>query len=169
MHHLTGLLTRLAEPIRSLPLSAALLDPDGTIHHVNAEWRNFGASNGFRCPNGGIGLNYFDFCTSEHARELRALVLGRRNFHTYLYPCHSPDKARWMALAAVPLTFTPPSGLMMLHFNLMGLLSAEVMGVRLIEAPVSEASFASFMRVLGETISQVMAVVRMERYFINLN
>jgi DNA-binding CsgD family transcriptional regulator len=112
--------------IQALPVSIAILDSKGTIVGVNGRWEQFGRRNGLRLPRAGVGLNYLDFCnapgSSRLLRELRALLSGRLDLLTLIYPCHSPTKRRWFVLSGVPLSLGAPAGVALVHTDLTGIL-----------------------------------------------
>lgn len=112
--------------IQALPVSIAVLDSRGTIVGVNGRWEQFGRRNALRLPRAGVGLNYLDFCNAPESsrllRDLRALLKGRLDLLTLIYPCHSPTKKRWFVLSGVPLSLGTPSGVALVHTDLTGIL-----------------------------------------------
>ena len=50
--------------------------------------------------------------------ELKALLAGKLDLLTLVYPCHSPSKERWFSLIGVPLSLGKPAGVALLHANL---------------------------------------------------
>jgi DNA-binding CsgD family transcriptional regulator len=119
-------LVRKLSAIQALPVSIAVLDSRGTIVGVNSRWEQFGRRNGLRLPQAGVGLNYLDYCnapeSSRMLRNLRALLRGRLDLLTLIYPCHSPAKKRWFVLSGVPLSLGRPSGVALVHTELTGIL-----------------------------------------------
>lgn len=116
--------------IQALPVSIAVLDSRGTIIGVNHRWQEFGRRNGLRLPQAGVGLNYLDFCNAPGAtrisRDLRALLEGRLDLLTLVYPCHSPARKQWFVLSGVPLSLGKPSGVALVHTDLTGILTDTV-------------------------------------------
>lgn len=116
------------ERLQSLPASAAILDAAGTIIAVNDAWREFGRENGLHVAHDAVGTNYLHYCPSQDAhmrrfaRELKALLAGRRDLLTLIYPCHSPNERRWFSLIGLPLSLDKPAGVALLHVNLTGML-----------------------------------------------
>jgi hypothetical protein len=91
--------------LKTLSVSAAILDTSGTILAVNDTWREFAEANGLRLPNDGVGANYLQYIDDgEFRRDLEAFLAGRRNLFTLVYPCHSPSEKRWFSLIAIPLS-----------------------------------------------------------------
>jgi DNA-binding CsgD family transcriptional regulator len=110
--------------LNALPVSAAILDPSGIIVAVNDAWKSFGRRNGLRIPNSGIGSNYLQYCgsgkakSSALARDLKAMLAGKLDLLTLVYPCDSPSEKRWFSLVGVPLSPGKQSGVALLHVNL---------------------------------------------------
>ena len=114
------------EVLKALPVSAAILDASGTIVAVNASWKKFGRQNGLSIPGSGLGSNYLRYCTGGEPKfksELAALLAGRLDLLTLVYPCHSPGEERWFSLIGVPLSLTKPAGVALMHVNLTGMLT----------------------------------------------
>ena len=112
------------ENVESLPTSVVILDASGTVLAVNDTWKQFGKRNGLRVRNFAIGSNYLKFCRTDepHSRrfvgELRALLAGKLDLLTFIYPCHSPTQERWFSLIGLPLSLDKPAGVALLHVNL---------------------------------------------------
>jgi DNA-binding CsgD family transcriptional regulator len=112
------------EGLKSLPASVAILDASGTIVAVNDTWKQFGRRNGLRVPDSAIGSNYLQYCRSDEPNsrrfegELRALLAGKRDLLTFIYPCHSRTQARWFCLIGLPLSLNKSSGVALLHVDL---------------------------------------------------
>lgn len=114
--------------LKALPVSSAILDASGTIVSVNDTWRDFGRRNGLCLPNAGVGSNYSQYCTagdSGFMTELEALLAGKLDLLTLVYPCHSPGKERWFSLIGVPLSLSKPAGVALLHANLTSMLAPQ--------------------------------------------
>jgi len=120
------------EGLKSLPASVAILDASGTIVAVNDRWKLFGRRNGLRVPNSSIGSNYLQYCQSDEPNsrrfvsELRALLVGKRDLLTFIYPCYSPTQARWFCLIGLPLSLNKSAGVALLHVNLTAMLPLPV-------------------------------------------
>ncbi len=120
------------EGLKSLPVSVAVLDASGTIVAVNNTWELFGRRNGLRVPHSAVGLNYLHYCRSDEpnsrrfAAQLRALLAGRRDLLTFIYPCHSPTRARWFCLIGLPLSLSKSGGVALLHVNLTTMLPLSI-------------------------------------------
>ena len=110
--------------LRALPVSVAILDPEGTIVGVNQAWRDFGRRNGLRMPNFGVGKSYLQYCQSERpeslrfVKDLRDLLAGKLDLLTRIYPCDSPTEKRWFYLFGLPLSLQGRSGAALLHVSL---------------------------------------------------
>ena len=110
--------------VRSLPASAVILDAAGKIVAVNDAWKEFGRRNGLHMARDAVGADYLAYCggADPHARrflrELKALLAGRRDLLTLIYPCHSPREQRWFSLIGLPLSLDRPAGVALLHVNL---------------------------------------------------
>jgi len=120
------------EGLKSLPVSVAILDASGTIAAVNDTWKQFGRRNGLRVPHYAVGSNYLHYCPSDepHSRRfaglLKALLAGRRDLLTFIYPCHSRTQARWFCLIGLPLSLNKSAGVALLHVNLTAMLPLPV-------------------------------------------
>ena len=123
------------EGLKSLPVSVAILDASGTIVSVNNAWKQFGRRNGLRVPHSAVGSNYLQYCRSDDPNSrrfvgrLKALLAGKRDLSTFIYPCHSPTQARWFCLIGLPLSQSKSGGVALLHVNLTTMLPLPV-GVR---------------------------------------
>jgi len=114
----------------ALPLHAAVLDGEGVIVRVNAEWKRFGAANQLVGTDFGVGQSYLDTCdraSGDGAKEaavvaegIRAVLQGDLPEFLLEYPCHSPLEARWFRLAVTPLGPTRAAGVVVLHVNITG-------------------------------------------------
>jgi hypothetical protein len=113
--------------LKTLPVSVAILDSSGIIVAINDTWKDFRRRNGLRISNAGIGASYLEYCVdSEFATELRALLAGRLNLLTLVYPCHSPSQKRWFSLIGIPLSPGQPGGVALLHVNLTSMLPPQI-------------------------------------------
>jgi DNA-binding CsgD family transcriptional regulator len=122
--------------LQTLPVSAAFLDPSGTIVAVNERWKDFGRRNGLRTPNFGIGTNYLDQCRADDPQcadfveKLRKVLAGRMDLVTFVYPCNSPHRQRWFSLIAMPLSLSEPRGAAILHLDITALVPARQGGAQ---------------------------------------
>lgn len=115
--------------LNALPVSAAILDSTGRIVAVNEMWKEFGRKNGLQLDHAGIGANYLGYCgagPAGFAAELKALLAGRLDLLTLIYPCDSPDEKRWFYLIGMPLSRAADSGVALLHVNLTDMLPRDV-------------------------------------------
>lgn len=101
----------------ALPMSAAILDAEGTIRAANMSWRLFSSLNGGSHRDGWAGMSYVGVCDAvvrrgdaeagdaqRAAEGIRAVCEGRRGEFEMEYPCPSPDEDRWFLLRASPLS-----------------------------------------------------------------
>jgi DNA-binding CsgD family transcriptional regulator len=118
-----GAVEKFAVP-QALPVSVAILDPEGTIVGVNEAWEDFGRHNGLRIPNFGVGKSYLQYCQSERpnssllVKDLKDLLAGKLDLLTRIYPCDSPTEKRWFYLIGLPLSLQGRSGAALLHVSL---------------------------------------------------
>jgi DNA-binding CsgD family transcriptional regulator len=113
--------------LNTLPVSAAILDSSGMIVAVNDTWSDFAQANELRIPDAGVGANYLNYCVDpQFTRELEALLAGRLDLVTLVYPCHSPREKRWFSLIGIPLSLGKPGGVALLHVNLTGVLPPQI-------------------------------------------
>lgn len=120
------------ERLKSLPVNIAIVDASGTIVAVNETWEQFGRRNGLRVPRSAVGLNYLHYCLTDEPKsrrfvtQLKALLAGRRDLLTFVYPCHSQAQARWFCLVGLPLSLRKPGGIALLHVNLTTMLPLHI-------------------------------------------
>jgi len=120
------------EGLKSLPVNLAIVDALGTIVAVNKTWKQFGRQNGLRVPRSAVGLNYLRYCQAGEPNsrrflaQLKALLAGRSDLLTFIYPCHSRTRARWFCLIGLPLSLSKLGGVALLHVNLTTLLPSDV-------------------------------------------
>jgi DNA-binding CsgD family transcriptional regulator len=118
--------------LKSLPVSVAIVDASGTIVAVNTTWKQFGRRNGLRLPCSAVGVNYLQYCPTDEPNsrrfvtQLKALLAGRRDLLTSIYPCHSRTQSRWFSLIALPLSLGKSGGVALLHVNLTTILPRHV-------------------------------------------
>ena len=120
------------EGLKSLPVSVAILDASGTIVAVNNTWEQFGRRNGLRIAHSAVGSNYLQYCRSAEPNsrrfvaQLKALLAGRSDLLTFIYPCHSPTQTRWFCLIGLPLSLSKSGGVALLHVNLTTMLPLSI-------------------------------------------
>jgi two-component system CheB/CheR fusion protein len=131
---------RLQAIIDAMPANLAVLDRDANIVSVNRRWRQFAALNGDpELQATGIGRNYLTVmataCVSEPEGESRnridaaqkglvAVLRGELPEFFQVYPCHSPDEARWFALHITPVAVNE-GGALVAHYNVTGWIQPE--------------------------------------------
>ena len=111
------------EGLKSLPASVAILEACGTL------WRSMileaiRSTKRIARSRFAIGSDYLQYCRSDEPNsrrfesELRALLAGKRDLLTFIYPCHSRTQARWFCLIGLPLSLNKSSGVALLHVDL---------------------------------------------------
>ena len=118
---------RQAAILNALPASIALLDSQGKILSVNADWQRFGWANGAHDPQHDIGVNYLTICdqargddaaeASQAAAGIRAVLDGKVSTYALEYPCHSPVVQRWFLMTMTPLPGSS-KGAVVMHLNI---------------------------------------------------
>ncbi|MGB0127375.1 MAG: PAS domain-containing protein, partial [Rhodocyclaceae bacterium] len=109
--------------IDALDSVIAVLDETGRIILVNEAWRAFARENGatpHTCQ--AVGENYFAACEralpdpgAQSALEgMRAVLAHRQPRFSLDYPCHCPQRQRWMRMSVTALA-GPPTGLVVSH------------------------------------------------------
>lgn len=150
------------DTLRSLAANVTVLDPDGTIVHTNATWRDPSPANGAALPDGGRGLNYLSLCPADRARRIEALIEGDCDLVTSVYPCRSLRDTRWILLVATPLAEARPRGVTLLHLNLSTLLPAEIGrdGLRALHSPdvVPAATLEAIVSIIEDSIARSLVV-----------
>jgi PAS domain S-box-containing protein len=117
-----------AAVLDAMPAQVALLDEDGAIVSVNAEWGRFGMSNGLRSVDFGIGENYPDLCDAvrgDHAedsrraaRGIRSVLDGQAQEFSFEYACHSPVEDRWFRMRVSPFQGETGVGVLVMHVDI---------------------------------------------------
>lgn len=110
------------ESVVSVPLQVAVLDPGGIIREVNAGWRSVAAENALAMPDAGVGADYLAQCTPDQSAGLGAVIGGRCDVFTAVYPCHAADLTRWMLMVGLPLSPGRPRRIAVLHLEISALL-----------------------------------------------
>jgi len=118
----------LAAVIHQLPGNIAVLDEQGVIRAVNANWERFAAANGVHAvADVGPGVSYLEVChRAEESGDVIAGEIGSglakvlsgawQTFHSE-YPCHSSEVQRWFDLYASALSGAA-SGAVVCHTNI---------------------------------------------------
>lgn len=88
-----------------LSANIAIVDESGLILAVNNSWRNFASQNASLLTGLFEGANYLDACDNaigddaeiavQFAKELRSVLVGKKNEFGLEYSCHSPEEKRW--------------------------------------------------------------------------
>ena len=92
----------------ALSAHVAILNHEGEIIGVNAAWRSFADSNGFKDDTYGVGTNYLRVCDAAAMNKSRFAtyaasgirdVMQRKSSNFQLeYPCHSNTDKRWFVM-----------------------------------------------------------------------
>ncbi len=111
----------------ALSAHIAILDDTGQIIGVNAAWRDFGDSNGFRGGGYGLGTNYLNVCDAAAQRKspdapviaggIRDIMRGRLDEFEMEYPCHSPLERRWFVVRVSRFEWYDDVRLIVAHQN----------------------------------------------------
>lgn len=112
----------------TLPVNIALLDKEGNIIKVNAQWIRFGKENGLSENYTCIGKNYLEVCEQSMGREfgasdfmissLKEILAGKLDYFSTEYPCHSQDVNRWFKVEIKPLIGIQFKGFVVMHANI---------------------------------------------------
>lgn len=99
----------------ALSAQIAVLDAGGRITAVNTAWRRFGRENR-AAPEvvEGIGLDYLLACRDHMGEEaapyaaqaqvgIQRVIAGEEAEFTLEYPCHSPQRKRWLLMSVTPV------------------------------------------------------------------
>ncbi|EJW12060.1 hypothetical protein A33M_2440 [Rhodovulum sp. PH10] len=149
--------------MRDLPITTALVAPDGTIVQVDVAWRAFAAENGLPDPDAELGKNYFSVCPPDLRRKLGEVVDGARPDLSLVYACHAPKEARWMALVAVPLALKAPSPFLTMHFDMTRLLpptAVKATGTAERLPPMPRETAETIARMLEQTTLYAVSLAR---------
>jgi len=100
--------------IDGLSANICVIDSVGRIVITNHAWNTFARCNNAAEEKACEGANYFDACKWSDDREksdidetiagIRSVLADERDEFVKEYPCHTPDKQRWFALRANPIT-----------------------------------------------------------------
>ncbi|MCF8244467.1 MAG: PAS domain S-box protein [Saprospiraceae bacterium] len=128
VHQLIEADERQSSILNSLGVNIAMLNSDGIIVEVNAEWRKFADEYGFVGNNTGIGDNYVLEAKSAncHADDtaykvgegVRAVLKGDKKTFSMEYTCHSPLQKRWFKVIVNPLYKKDMGGAVVLHMDI---------------------------------------------------
>ncbi|GAA0596201.1 HAMP domain-containing sensor histidine kinase [Caenispirillum bisanense] len=113
--------------IDALPASGCLVDEQGCILAVSADWRRFGAENGSLDTAFGRGSNYVTLCAASSDAAIRAIgrgvaqvLAGEREEFRHVYSCHAPWEVRWFRVICRPVTTAGRRLAMVLHTSVTG-------------------------------------------------
>jgi PAS domain S-box-containing protein len=122
--------------LNALPAQVALIDPQGIILAVNAEWERFASANGTQQSELGVGQNYLSICervmgaAAAEARRactgILAVMSGELPGFSVEYGGHSPDQQRWFRMSAAPLQGSAPSCVVVMRVEVTDRSIAEV-------------------------------------------
>ncbi|MEM8782247.1 MAG: PAS domain-containing protein [Planctomycetota bacterium] len=128
--------TTLAEAcFDRLPDHVAVIDRTGQIVLVNQAWRRFGRENHLEDDDSALGLNYLNVCGAAEGhcagearsveRGLRELLAGADRAEQVVYPCFSPDTARWFAVKMFPIETDGDRYIAIVHQNVTQLIMSQ--------------------------------------------
>ena len=119
----------------ALPAHIAMVDAQGLITSVNAQWRYFGEANGYLPAGFGVGQSYFEVCAraaaageseaQEVAGGLKRVIEGKDQSFSLIYPCHAAEEQRWFRVSVSPLAGASPRGAVVMHTNVTERVEAE--------------------------------------------
>jgi signal transduction histidine kinase/DNA-binding response OmpR family regulator len=122
--------------MNALPAQVALIDPQGVIVAVNAEWERFGSQNAAQRSDLGVGQNYLAVCeramgaAEADARQacagMRAVMSGELPDFSFEYGSHSATEQRWFRMSVAPLPGGQPTGVVVMHVEVTDRRMAEV-------------------------------------------
>jgi diguanylate cyclase (GGDEF)-like protein/PAS domain S-box-containing protein len=119
----------------ALPAYIAMLDEQGVITSVNAQWPQF--AEGLELAGGEfkVGANYVETCArvaaagqaeaAEMGRGIRAVIQGEETGFSLIYPCHSATEKRWFRVNVSPLATAASRGAVVMHTNVTERMEAE--------------------------------------------
>lgn len=113
--------------LQQLPVEVVIVDRQGVIVAVNAQWRQFGIQNDAPPDlTSAVGLNYLAACRTARANSsplamealagLEKVLAGKEEYFELEYPCHSATAQRWFLMKAVP--FPALDGLLITHIDI---------------------------------------------------
>jgi diguanylate cyclase (GGDEF)-like protein len=124
----------------ALPAHVAILDAEGRISAINAQWRAFSGGNagdggGEVAEGGKVGDNYLDLCTREAAQGIPEaeqvgeaaleIIAGTSNGYCLVYPSHTPERQQWFRVNLTPLHNEPPHGVLVTQIDITERMLAE--------------------------------------------
>ncbi len=119
--------------LNAISAHVAILDEAGAILEVNAAWRHFARSNGFKETNYGVGMNYLHVCERATNREAQVVAAGIRSVmdeeqeEFWLeYPCHSPTQRRWYVVRVTRFDWYGHVRLIVAHQNVTELKQVQI-------------------------------------------
>ncbi len=107
---------RILSALDGIAAHLAILDPAGSIVHVNEAWRRFAAQNDCPDPNAYVGVNYIDACrrsaaageilATEAIAGIEKVISGEAQRFKQKYPCHSLTVERWFVMTVTRAHFS---------------------------------------------------------------
>ncbi len=115
----------------ALSAHVAILNHEGEIIGVNAAWRNFADSNGFKDTTYGIGTNYLRVCDAAAinkspfatyaASGIRDVMRGKSSNFQLEYPCHNNTDKRWFVMQVTRFDWDSSPRYVIAHQNVTAL------------------------------------------------
>jgi len=122
----------------ALPAHVAILDSDGRISAVNAQWRANPGDQDDDCADGDggdLGDSFLDICEREtkrgilEAEQLGEAVLeiiaGTSDGYCLVYPSHTPARQQWFRVNLTPLHHEAPHGVLVTRIDITERMLAE--------------------------------------------
>lgn len=143
-------------------LSYAVLDRSGEITSVSRGWIAFARSEGLRLARHGVGCNYLDYCpqspTRGLAQQIRALLSGKLDLVSTLYPCHSPSQNHWFILIGLPnVTKSKIEGATLYHVDVTTLLQEDPQILDQLASDIDSAISARERDIVGSSLNKVIS------------
>src|SRR6056297_156418 len=142
----------LSSALDSLSANIAIINETGDIVFVNQTWREFAEQNGVTAAAVSEGTNYFSACrqsagsdafdADRFANGIEQVLTGEKPSFSMVYPCHSPEKARWFIGQVLPIAENQGRHALVVHTDIT-------------EQKQAEAKQDEYERLLNSTLESV--------------